>query len=139
MRARLFGIALVTSSVALVACDEDSTGPFAEFAGTFDLVAVDGEPLPYVYDGGSFTLTYTEGELELDGDGTWSDMLVFTVDDLEGGTYVDTVSYSGTFEEGEEFDLVLDPVEVDAVLYQADVDGDQVVYQRGAIEVTFED
>jgi hypothetical protein len=63
----------VMAAVAVLtgACGEDLTGVSSELVGTYQLVSVNGQPLPYIIPGPGTPVSHTGGELELDGEGNF--------------------------------------------------------------------
>lgn len=119
-------LALAVLSATAIACDGDPAGPAAAVEGTYQLVALNGEPLPY--DDALGCCIYTAGDLTLDGGRYEASVMaqnknngvVFTV--TERGGY--DVDGSG---------IVLDPSEDGQrlALYDVRVDGDTITLFLG--------
>lgn len=83
------------AALLVIACG-DSTGPDTSHVGTYTLLSVDGEALPVSFTDGFATIVLTSGHVTLNADGTFADVLSYTV--TEGtDSYSDTETYSGTY------------------------------------------
>lgn len=79
--------------VLLAGCSDDPLGPEA-LAGTYDLVAIDGDPLPYEL----FNSVVTSGSLDLRADGTFRYTEHLRTEDVVTGEETsETESEAGTY------------------------------------------
>lgn len=83
----------VTLCILLAACS-DSTGPGSSIAGIYELVSLNGEPLPQEFLGGEIL----SGNLTLREDGTFTSVVRDRFEDLvTGDTVQETNTESGTY------------------------------------------
>jgi hypothetical protein len=61
--------------LGLSACQNDTTGPGASVAGTYELDTINGNTLPYTFSSGT---TIIADELTLNSDGSYSDVVEYS-------------------------------------------------------------
>jgi hypothetical protein len=94
MRRFLLTVATAASALAVTSCS-DITGTRGDVAGTYELRTVDGDFLPATIDDPEFGfVTFEYGEVQLDSDGTFFDVIQYRV---EGSSRIVTDEISGTW------------------------------------------
>lgn len=102
MRRFLLTTAAVATALVGAACT-DSTGIGSNVAGTYELQTINNESLPVFTESGR---TIEAGELQLDSDGTFFDVIQYRV---TGSSLIRTDEFTGTWErEGSEIILSYD-------------------------------
>jgi hypothetical protein len=68
----------IAVTLTLIGCGASGSGPDGEMAGRYELVAVDNRGLPAVIVGGTITVTYHSGHMDLRSDSSVSFVIRFT-------------------------------------------------------------
>ncbi|HWE43779.1 MAG TPA: hypothetical protein VG432_14835 [Gemmatimonadaceae bacterium] len=98
MRSSATVVALAATLLAVAGCGGDSNAPDTSHVGLYDMVSIDGDPLPAtVIDMPGYNLQVTQGSLSLNANNTFVESLtsVETIDGTQGP--VEAISCPGSY------------------------------------------
>jgi hypothetical protein len=136
MRRFLLTAATAASALAVISCN-DMTGIRGDVAGRYELITIDGQPLPATIthpDVGS--VTFFSGEIELDNDGSFFDTYAYR---FAGDPDIEEERVRGTWERDGSFirfeatngDVYrMERTTGNRLVYENETDGSTWVYRR---------
>jgi hypothetical protein len=135
MRRFLLRVATAASALAVTSCS-DITGTRGDVAGTYELRTVDGDFLPATINDPDFgSVTFEYGELQLESDGTFIDMIQYRVG---GSSRIVTDEILGTWTiSGDR--IRFEPDDIDARPYTMERRSrDRLVQSDGGVQLVYE-
>jgi hypothetical protein len=135
MRRFLLTLATAASALAVTSCG-DITGTRGDVAGTYELQTVDGDFLPATISDPDFgSVTFEYGELQLDSDGTFVDVVQYRI---AGSSRIETDEIFGTWSiSGDR--IRFEPDDVGASSYTMERrSGDRLVQSNGGVQLVYE-
>jgi hypothetical protein len=134
MRRFLLTLATAASALAVTSCG-DITGTRGDVTGTYELRTVDGDFLPATFNDPDFGLiTFEYGELQLDSDGTFVDIVQYRV---AGSSRVEEDQIFGTWTVSGDR-IRFDPDDGRTAYFMQRRSGDRLVQSNGGVELVYE-
>jgi hypothetical protein len=134
MRRFLLTAATAATALAVTSCG-DITGTRGDVAGTYELRTVNGDFLPTTITDVDGSVTFEYGELQLDSDGTFVDVVQYR---LDGGSRIWTDEIFGTWTiSGDRITLEPDDPQYDRYTMERR-SRDRLVQSNGGVQLVYE-